>query len=93
MLQLYVSSSLYFQLMRNIKEILEEVQIQCHKDNCQSVKNIALLAMEKAIEEHKNFIVEKLENLSNNYEVVSGLYLIQKHTLDHFIENLESDVL
>ena len=82
--------------MRNLKEILEEVQIQCHKDNCQSVKNIALLAMEKAIEEHKNFIVEKLEkleNLSNNYEVVSGLYLIQKHTLDHFIENLESDVL
>ena len=49
--------------------------------------------MEKAIEEHKNFIVEKLENLSNNYEVVSGLYLIQKHTLDHFIENLESDAL
>ena len=47
--------------MRNLKEILEEAQIQCHKDNCQSVKNIALLAMEKAIEEHKNFIVEKLE--------------------------------
>ena len=75
--------------MRNLKEILEEVQIQCHKDNCQSVPVIAVVAMEKAIEEYKMFVVEKLEQLSNNYEVSNGLYLIQKHTLDNFTEQLE----
>ena len=79
--------------MRELKEILEEVQIQCHRDNCQSIKNIALLAMEKAVEEYKMFVVDKLENLSNSYEVVNGLYLIQKHTLDHFTENVESNSL
>jgi hypothetical protein len=26
------------------------------------------------------YLENKIENLSNNYEVVSGLYLIQKHT-------------
>ena len=46
--------------------------------------------MEKAIEEYKMFVVEKLEELSNNYEISNGLYLIQKHTLDNFIEKLEN---
>jgi hypothetical protein len=75
--------------MRDLKEIYNEVSAQCHKDNCQSVPTISVLAMGKAIEEYNMFIVEKLEVLSNNYEVSNGLYLVQKHTLDKFIENLE----
>ena len=75
--------------MRDLKEIYNEVSTQCHKDNCQSVPVIAVVAMEKAIEEYKMFVVEKLEQLSNNYEVSNGIYLVQKHTLDNFIENLE----
>ena len=79
--------------MRDLKEIYEEVSKQCHNDNCQSVPVIAVVAMEKAIEEYKMFVVEKLEELSNNYEVSNGLYLIQKHTLDNFTEKLECGTL
>lgn len=79
--------------MRDLKEIYKEVAIQCHNDNCQSVPVIAVVAMEKAIEEYKMFVVEKLEELSNNYEVSNGLYLIQKHTLDNFTEKLEGGSL
>jgi len=75
--------------MRDLREIYNEVSGQCCKDNCQSVPVIAVMAMEKAIEEYKMFVVEKLEQLSNNYEVSNGLYLIQKHTLDNFTEQLE----
>ena len=75
--------------MIDLKEIYEEVSKKCHNDNCQSVPVIAVVAMEKAIEEYKMFVVEKLEELSNNYEVSNGIYLIQKHTLDNFTEKLE----
>ena len=79
--------------MRDLRKIYDEVGEQCCKDNCQSVPVIAVVAMEKAIEEYKMFIVEKLEQLSKNYEVSNGLYLIQKHTLDNFIERLEGGSL
>jgi len=75
--------------MRDLKEIYNEVSKQCHQDNCQSIQTIAVVAMEKAIEEYKMFVVEILEQLSNDYEVSNGLYLVQKHTLDNFIEKLE----
>lgn len=69
--------------MRDLKEILEEVHLQCTKDGCQSVNNIALLAMRKAIEEYKMSIVDRLESLSNSNDI------IQKEILDTFIEKLE----
>lgn len=75
--------------MRDLTEIYTEVREQLHNDNCQSVNQIAIAAMQKAIEEHKMFIVEKLERLSNKYEVSNGMYLIQKHTLDAFTEQLK----
>ena len=83
----------YERFMRDLREIYDEVSKQCCDDNCQSVPVIAVAAMEKAIEEYKMFIVEKLEQLSNNYEVSNGLYLIQKHTLDNFTEQLEGGSL
>lgn len=35
-------------------------------------------------------IIDDLNNMSNKYEVVDGCYVIQKTTLDHYIEQLES---
>jgi len=77
--------------MRSNKEILKEVREQCAKDNCQSpsLDNITKLAMEQAIKECKEEIIEQLEQMSNNYEVVGGCYVIQKTTLDNYTEELE----
>ena len=72
--------------MRDLKEILEEVHIQATKDNCQSWNVICLLAMEQAVKERKQEIIEQLEGLSNNYEVIDGCYVIQKTVLDNYIE-------
>ena len=65
----------------DLKEIYEEVSKQCHNDNCQSVPVIAVVAMEKAIEEYKMFVVEKLEELSNNYEVSNSSKIINEYDL------------
>jgi len=75
--------------MRDLKEILEEVHKQATKDNCQSWNVICLLAMEQAVKERKQEIIEQLEGLSNNYEVIDGCYVIQKTVLDNYIEGLE----
>lgn len=44
--------------MRNIKLILEEIHTQSNKDNCQSWNSIALNAMEQALKEQKEEIIE-----------------------------------
>ena len=75
--------------MRTFEEILKEVHEQASKDNCQSWNVICLLAMEQAAKERKQEIIEQLESISNNYEVISGCYIIQKTTLDNYTEGLE----
>ena len=50
--------------VQTFEEALEtEIVVPDHHQTMGAI-GAALLAMEKAIEEHKNFIVEKLENLS-----------------------------
>jgi hypothetical protein len=73
-------------------EILKEVQTQCTKDNCQSWNVIANLAMQQAVKEAKEDIISELEIFSNNYQVIDGCYVIQKTTLDNFIEKLEYEI-
>ncbi len=77
--------------MRSNEEILKEVREQCAKDNSQSpsLDNITKLAMEQAIKECKEEIIEQLEQMSNNYEVYDGYYVIQKSKLDNYIYELE----
>ena len=75
--------------MRSNEEIFEEVSKQCSKDGCQSWNVICKMCMEQAIKECKEEIIEQLEELSNNYEVVGGCYVIQKTTLDNYTYNLE----
>lgn len=45
---------------------------------------------QQAVKERNGEIIEKLNSLSNGYEVVAGCYVVQKNTLDQFIENLET---
>lgn len=79
--------------MRNSEKILEEVLEQCLTDNCYSWKIISLLCIEKANKECEKEIIEEtieqLRQITNNYEVVGGSYVIQKTTLDNYIQKLE----
>ena len=77
--------------MRKLEEILEEISKQAAKDNCQSWNSIALLAMDQAVKERKEEIIEQLQALSNGYEVINGCYIIQKTTLDNYTYNLETE--
>lgn len=54
--------------MRDLKVIYDEVSRQCHKDNCQSVQKIAILAMEIAINEYKIDIINKITKFTDNLE-------------------------
>lgn len=75
--------------MRNIKFILEEIHTQANKDNCQSWNGITLNAMEQALKEQKEEIIEQLTRLSNDYHIVNGSNIISKKDLDYYIEKLE----
>lgn len=75
--------------MRDLKEILNEVHEQLNDDNCQSWNSICLISMEKAMNESKREIIEQLEEISNNYEIISGCYVISKKVIDNYIEKLE----
>ncbi len=75
--------------MRDNKEILKEIKEQAIKDNYCGVDNVCLLAMEQSNKEYKEDIVNALENLSNNYRVIDGCYIIEKSVLDNFIDNLD----
>lgn len=55
--------------MRNLKEILEEVKTECHNNNCQSWNSISILGMERAIEEYKMDIVDKLDTFTRELEL------------------------
>jgi hypothetical protein len=78
--------------MRKLDEILEEVEKQATKDNCQSWNSICLTAMEQAVKERKAEIIEQLEKISDNYEVIDGCYIIQKTILDDYTYNLELEL-
>jgi hypothetical protein len=75
--------------MRSNEEILKEVQEDCIKNNCQSCNTIALVAMDQAIKECKEEIIEQLNQMSNNYDVVDVFYVVYKDTLDNYIFELE----
>ncbi len=77
--------------MRSNDDIFKEVSEECSKDGCQSWNTICLVAMEKAIKECKEEIIEQLEQISNNYEVIYGSYSIPKTTLDNYIYELEKN--
>ena len=75
--------------MRSNDEIFKEVSEQCSKDGCQSWTVICNMCIEQAIKECKEEIIEQLEEISDNYEVVGGCYVVQKTTLDNYTEKLE----
>jgi len=79
--------------MRSLKEIYNEIQVQATKDWCQSTNSITIVAMERAILEYKEEIIEELHNISDAYEVLNGVdYFIRKTDLDMFINKLEQGV-
>ncbi len=47
--------------MRRLEEIYNEVEKDCLKDNCQSSKSIAIVAMRKAISEYKSTLIDAIE--------------------------------
>lgn len=75
--------------MRKLETILKEVHIQAANDNCQSWNSVALIAMEKAIKESREEIIEQLEKLSDEYEYVDHQAVIFKTDLDDYISNLD----
>jgi hypothetical protein len=75
--------------MRSYKEILKQVMDKAVEDNCQSWNVIAEIAMETAVREAKEKIIEELENMSNNYDYIDGICVIRKTDLDTYVYNLE----
>jgi hypothetical protein len=75
--------------MRELKLIYEEVAKQATEDNCQSLHSMAIVAMETAVKEKTEEIIENLEKFRNNYEVIDGAYIIQVAKIDYLIESLE----
>jgi len=51
--------------MRKAKEIYNDVHEECHKNNCQGLKTIAILSIEKAQKEMFYFIYDKIEETKN----------------------------
>lgn len=47
--------------MRSLEEIRKEAEKECIDNNCQSWSAICIIAMEKALKEFRDEIVEKLE--------------------------------
>ena len=48
--------------MRTLEEIYDETRKKCLEENCQSMRSIALEAMEKAIKEFRREIQELIDN-------------------------------
>jgi len=72
--------------MRDCRVIINE----CSTDvNCEGFIEIAESAINKALKEHTDDIVETLQNASNLYTVIDGNYVIQKMDLDRIIADLE----
>jgi len=46
----------------------------------------------EAMEIMKKEIISELTDMSNRYEAIGGNYIIQKTTLDHYVENLKSEL-
>lgn len=63
------------------EDVIEQV-------NVDDIKSAIQEAVTKAVEATKKEIIEALEKMSNQYEVIDGCYVIQKTTLDHYIEEL-----
>ena len=59
--------------MRDFQAIYDEVKAECTDNNCQSTHAMAILAMERAVDEYKADIIEKMEALSNPYEVIGDV--------------------
>jgi hypothetical protein len=68
-------------LMRNLKEILDDVKEQAIKDNCQSWNVVCLLAMEQAINEKVNEIGENKQQ-----------QFIDRKVIFNFADKLESEL-
>lgn len=83
----------YHQLfdMRDFQEIYDEVKAECLDNNCQSTNSMAILAMEKVKDEYKADIIEKLEGLSNSYEVIGDVYVVKKNALDVLIHQIDAN--
>ena len=76
-------------MKKKIKDILENnyynagLDMQTATDELLNLFSVSgLLPLENTIEE--------LEQMSNNYEVVDGCYVIKKHIFDAYIENLKA---
>jgi len=77
-------------MKRTIEEILEDVRLKAHNDGCQSWEVICKLAMEEAIKEKMEEVVEQLRYLSDDYKVFYEHKIVLKTDLDDHIDALES---
>lgn len=76
--------------MRDFQAIYDEAKAECTDNNSQSTHSMAILAMEKAVDEYKADIIEKMEGLSNSYEVITDVYVIRKGSLDSLIHQIDA---
>jgi len=88
-----------------LKELIEQLELPNYqtKDELHKLTSNAAFKQLKALSQVNNLClsdvsgllplentIEELEQMSNNYEVVDGCYVIQKHTFDAYIERLEA---
>lgn len=88
---------------RTLKELIEQLELPKYqtKDELHKLTSNAAFKQLKALAQVNNLClsdvsgllplentIEELEQISNNYEVIDGCYVIQKHTFDAYIESL-----
>ena len=65
--------------MRDAKIIYEETKEECHKDNCQSLEVMAILAIDKARKELFNYIYDRALEQDNDM-------------LEHFMNKIDLEL-
>lgn len=88
-----------------LQELIEQIELPLYqtKDGLHELTDNAAFKQLKTLAQVNNLClsgvsgllplentIEELEQMSNNYEVVDGYYVIQKHTFDAYIESLKA---
>ena len=84
----------------NLKDAISQLEMPNYqtKDGFHSLKNNSAFIQLKELAEIHNItlanpnadVIEDLKSITNNYQVINGLYVISKNELDVLIQHLES---
>ena len=84
----------------NLKDVISQLEMPNYQteDGFHNLKNNSAFIQLKEFSEIHNItlanpnadVIEDLKSISNNYQVINGLYVISKNDLDVLIQHLES---